>query len=253
VTDAQGLRILGRLFRLLAHLARVWLGSRLLPEPLTGAARRHLSLGLARQALRILGLDLGVNGPVPSHGRPSLLLVAEGSWLEILIVTALTGARPVLTRGSLFLPRPIAERLGAVRWGSGSGGSDDGWEKIRQGLRAGDSFTLPRFVCRGAADTDTFPKNLVETAAAAAASIHLVTLHHDGSYNALPGLQRAGLFEILGARSFRSSVTFTPPMESTEDRSDFRASSSAWSVFGTIRSGGRRPDTGWAGAAVSAA
>jgi 1-acyl-sn-glycerol-3-phosphate acyltransferase len=70
-------------------MALVLLGGMALMPLLRGAALR----GLARAMLAVLGVDLVVRGPAPRAG--SLLVANHVSWLDILILLAVTPARLV--------------------------------------------------------------------------------------------------------------------------------------------------------------
>lgn len=83
----RSLRALWRLSRAFVHICRAWLTITLTFDQRTAAQRGAHVEQWAQHMLRLLGIDLRVQGPVPQSG-PVLLVSNHISWLDIVVIHA---------------------------------------------------------------------------------------------------------------------------------------------------------------------
>lgn len=118
---------LARLFRLLAHIGRIWasailVAGRLERERSFDLRRRHASM-----LLDLLGLEIQIYGEPPPYDEPVLVVANHVSWLDPYVINCLSGAR--------FVAKSEVET----------------WPVIGTSARRFGTFFLKRGSCRDAA------------------------------------------------------------------------------------------------------
>jgi 1-acyl-sn-glycerol-3-phosphate acyltransferase len=197
-------------------LAAVILGGAALALTMRGRARHALVRGLARGALRAIGVRLVVRGRLPRSG--ALLVANHVSWLDALVLTAVAPARTVAKRevrtwpvvgavaaasGTIFIdrvrPRTLPATVGAVA----------------AVLRAGRSVAaFPEGTTSCGAGPSTFRPALFQAAIDAGAPVVPLAIRYDSPAAAFVGDDTllASIRRVAATRRLTVTLTVSAPL-----------------------------------------